>query len=83
MHLGGSFLQKFHPDENLWDSYTNNLPHPLTPARSKGMVFDYQGRVKAKLPLDFIEKQKNYHDDFIITQRKKINVTSNVTSTLH
>jgi len=68
--LGVNFLEKSRGDESLWDYYRNNLPDLITPARAKGMNFDFDGRTKAGLNDDFIQKIFEYRDDFKVTDRK-------------
>lgn len=57
--------------EELWEFYTKTLPHNLTPSRAKGMSFDREGRIKAGLNEDYIEKLLNYKNEFSITNRKQ------------
>jgi uncharacterized ferritin-like protein (DUF455 family) len=68
--LGVNYLNHF-SDKNLWDYYLKVLPFPLTPARAKGNVFNFNARKSAKLDDQFIETLKNYKDDFKITNRKE------------
>lgn len=69
--LGTHFLTKWREDKTLWDYYLCLLPFPMSPARSKGIVFDRTSRVKAKFGEDFIQSLENHRDDFEIVERKK------------
>lgn len=69
--LGGHYLSKWKDDLSLWDYYAKLLPWPITPARSKGMKFNYEGRRKANLPEDFILKLDDYRDNFKVTDRRE------------
>lgn len=71
VNLGAHYLNLWKQDKTLWQYYQENLPWPLTPARSKGKHFDFEGRHKAKLGDDFIEKVYNFTGDFGITKRKE------------
>lgn len=69
--LGATWLNKWRGNQSLWDYYKALLPEKVSPARGKGKVFDHEGRIKSGLDLDFVEKSKNYSDDFVVTQRKE------------
>lgn len=71
VNLGVSYLNKWKQDKSLWEYYNQNLPWPLTPARSKGKHFVEHVRKKTKMDEDFINKIKNYKDNFAITTRKE------------
>ena len=71
VNLGVHYLNKWRGDKSLWDYYNQSLPYPITPARSKGKAFVEHVREKAKMDHEFIEKVKNYNDDFNITTRKE------------
>lgn len=71
VNLGVHFLSKWKKDKSLWEYYNDHLPFPITPARSKGKNFVSHVRQRAKLDHEFIEKVKNYRDDFSITNRKE------------
>lgn len=68
--LGASYLDKWKQDRDLWGYYNENLPWPMTPARSKGKLFLEEARRKARLDEDFILKLKNYRDDFAVVNRR-------------
>lgn len=57
-------------NHSLWEFYCNNLPWPITPARSKGTYFMEELRSQAGLDNAFIQKLKSYDDEFHITRRK-------------
>jgi len=69
--LGAQFLKKWRQDKSLWQYYQDHLVFPLTPARAKGMNFDFTGRKRAGLPEDFIHSLEAYQDDYQITQRRQ------------
>ncbi len=71
VQLGVTYLNKWRENKSLWTYYNENLPWPLTPARSKGKHFIEEVRRKAKLDQDFIQQLKNYDDQFAITKRKE------------
>jgi uncharacterized ferritin-like protein (DUF455 family) len=71
VHLGVTYLNKWKQDKDLWSYYLETLPYPLTPARSKGKAFVEHVRLKAKMDQEFIDKVKNYDDDFGVTNRKE------------
>jgi len=68
--LGRKWLNKWREDKSLWQYYFENLPELITPARSKGMIFDAEGRKRAGLDEEFIKMVLEYRDDFSITDRK-------------
>ncbi|MFP5385078.1 MAG: DUF455 family protein [Bacteriovoracia bacterium] len=67
--FGAHWMKKWRQDKNLWDYYLSSLPWPMTPARSKGISFDPSLHQKAMSDEDFIEKLKNYDDQFPVTKR--------------
>lgn len=71
VNLGVHYMNLWKKDKTLWQYYQECLPMPLTPARSKGKVFDYDGRTLAKMDNDFIENVKSFSGDFNITKRKE------------
>lgn len=71
--VGAHWLKKWRGNQELWEYYLNGLPPLLTPARAKGIVFEREGRLKAGLDEDFIEKLHSYRDEFKITTRKEWN----------
>ena len=69
---GKKFLEKNDEESNeFWDYYISLLPENITPNRAKGIVFDRQGREKAGLDPNFINKLESFEDDFRITKRKQ------------
>lgn len=70
VQLGANYLNRWRQDKDLWTYYNENLPWPLTPARSKGKVFLQEARIKARLDEEFIAKIREYQDDFRVTNRK-------------
>ncbi len=67
--FGSFWLKRWRQDKTLWQYYLDSLPHPLTPARSKGIHFSPDLHGKAMNDDDFIQNLKNYDDDFLITKR--------------
>ena len=68
--FGVNYLEKSRGDKSLWDFYRNNLPDLITPARAKGMDFDFEGRSRAGLNKGFINDIYEYRDNFKVTDRK-------------
>lgn len=68
--VGRHWLDLWKENDSLWEYYCINLPDMITPARSKGKVFDSEGRKLAGLSDDFIVTVKEYRDDFKVTDRK-------------
>jgi uncharacterized ferritin-like protein (DUF455 family) len=68
--LGVTHLKKKANDKSLWEYYKDLLPKDLAPSRSKGVVFDEEGRKQAGIPADFIETIRNYRDQHPITNRR-------------
>jgi uncharacterized ferritin-like protein (DUF455 family) len=68
--LGAHWLNQWRGDKDLWNYYKDNLPGVMTPARSKGILFDKVIRIKTGLDQDFIEKLTEYRDEFNVTNRK-------------
>lgn len=64
-------LNAWRKSKSLWEYYLEQLPWPLTPARSKGILFYPEAREQAGLDQDFISKLQNYSDGYAITERKK------------
>lgn len=68
--LGRTWLDLWREEKTLWEYYLENLPDLITPARAKGNIFDMDGRIRAGLDKNFINKIITYRDDFSITDRK-------------
>lgn len=71
VNLGVHYLNLWKRNKSLWQYYLECLPWPLTPARSKGKVFDLDGRVQAKLDDEFIQNVQSFTGEFNITKRKE------------
>ncbi len=70
--FGSYWIGKWREEnETIWAYFINSLPHLLTPARAKGIHYDREGRLKAGLDLDFVEKLESYKDEFKVTNRKQ------------
>lgn len=69
--FGVHYLQRWRQDKSIWNYYIDLLPFPITPARAKGKVFQADQRLKAKMPVEFIEQVRSFTDDFSITQRRE------------
>lgn len=70
--LGAHWLSNWKGNETLWNYYRTTLPFPITPARSRGLVFRPETRLKAGLPQDWINELQIYVDPFKVTQRRGI-----------
>jgi uncharacterized ferritin-like protein (DUF455 family) len=68
--LGAKWLNQWRGEKQLWEYFFENLPFPITPARSKGMNFNRESRIRAGLTDDFIDTLENYRDPFGITNRR-------------
>jgi len=53
---GVKWLGRFDPDRPLWDAWTSRLELPLSPSRARGIGFDRQGRRRAGLQDDLIDR---------------------------
>lgn len=72
VHFGiDHLITKVEKSEELWDYYQQLLPYNFTPARAKGNMFNEQSRINAGFPEHYIEKIKNYKDDYKIVNRKQ------------
>ena len=55
------WFRRWHePNISEWDAYKRNLGKPLTPARAKGIGFNYHGRRRAGLTEEFIAELEIY-----------------------
>ena len=68
---GRSYLESKVDPKDLWSYYQGLLPDKITPARSKGIKFFDEPRIKAGLHPDFISCQRDYRDQFKVTKRKE------------
>jgi len=68
--LGAKWLNQWRGDKTLWEYFYENLPFPITPARSKGVNFNRESRQLAGLSDDFIQTLEAYRDPFGITNRR-------------
>lgn len=69
--FGARWLNRWRGESDLWRYYNENLPWPMTPARSKGKVFLSDLRLRSGLEADFVESVENYQDEFKVTRRKE------------
>jgi len=69
--FGVHYLNLWRKDKTLWDYYSEVLPFPLTPARSKGKKLIKESRIKAKMDEEFIENLLAYKNDFNVLERKE------------
>lgn len=67
--FGTYWLKRWRQDKSLWTYYRENLPWPLTPARSKGIAHDPELRKEVINDSDFIAELISYEDEFKITRR--------------
>ncbi len=70
--MGYKYLKNRSNSQEIYSHWESLLPGAITPARAKGMIFDFKGRVKSGMNEEMVNKIKNYSDNFKITQRKKI-----------
>ncbi len=57
--FGWNWLKKFKAEEKSeWDAWEESLPHPLTPKRATGFVLHEEGRRRAMIPEEWIQKFK-------------------------
>jgi uncharacterized ferritin-like protein (DUF455 family) len=68
--LGAKWLNQWRGEKKLWEYFFENLPFPITPARSKGVNFNRDARVRAGLDNEFIDTLEKYYDPFGITNRR-------------
>lgn len=69
--FGAHWLKRWQRDKTLWQYYLENLPWPLTPARSRGIGFDPAIHAKAMNDDTFIQELQSFDDEFKITKRDK------------
>ncbi len=69
--FGSYWLKKWREDKSLWDYYLSVLPHPLTPARSKGLSYDQIVHKKAMNDDEFVDKLTHFDDPFRVTRRRQ------------
>jgi uncharacterized ferritin-like protein (DUF455 family) len=67
---GVNSLKSLSPGSDLWQYYIDHLPGTVTPARSKGIEYQREPRIKSGLPLSFVESVEKYKDNFLVTDRK-------------
>lgn len=58
---------------SIWEFYRMHLPEGLSPARSKGTIFDIEGRKKSGLDQAFINDLEVYRDSFSVVNRSTWN----------
>ena len=68
---GVDFVRKHSKSDVLWDEYCYSLPHNLSPARAKGIIFDRRGREKAGLDPAFLKNIEDFKDKLQILNRKE------------
>lgn len=68
--FGGHWLKRWRGDKTLWDYYLSVLPHPLTPARGKGLHYDPLIHQKAMGDDEFVNNLTHYDDPFRVTRRR-------------
>lgn len=69
--FGAHWMKRWREDKELWNYYLSCLPHPLTPARSKGIGFDPAIHNRAMNDDAFTHSLDLFEDDFKITNRWK------------
>ena len=71
VHVGAVWLNKWKEDKSLWEYYSETLPWPITPARSKGISYNRNHRLEAGISSAFLNELEAFDDSFGITKRKK------------
>lgn len=74
--LGAHWLGKWRGNKTLWDYYRETLPFPITPARSRGLIFRPETRLAAGLPQEWIDELAAFVDPFKVTQRRGVHETN-------
>lgn len=69
--FGSHWLKRWRGDKTLWDYYLSVLPHPLTPARGKGLHYDPLVHQRAMSEDLFVHELSHYVDPFPVTRRKR------------
>ncbi len=69
--FGAHWMKRWRRDKDLWAYYLECLPHPMTPARARGLEFNFEVHERAMGDLGFVENLKNYDDDFPVTKRAR------------
>ena len=69
--IGWNGLKTIVGRDSVWEYFIENLPMPLTPQRSKGVVFNRNARERAGVSHQFIENLMRFNDDYAITQRRQ------------
>jgi uncharacterized ferritin-like protein (DUF455 family) len=68
---GVHWMNRWRGEDSLWNYYLKNLPEFVTPARSKGMTYLKEARLKAGLDEDFVAQLEQYTDEFRVTRRRQ------------
>ena len=69
--VGANWLKKACEDQDLFSYYQSLLPEKITPARAKGLNFEFTPRQQAGLDINFVNSMKDYRDDFNVTDRRE------------
>jgi uncharacterized ferritin-like protein (DUF455 family) len=67
--FGAHWMKRWRDDRDLWNYYLTSLPHPLTPARGKGIGFDPKIHDRAMNDLEFTKNLDLFEDPYKITKR--------------
>lgn len=67
--LGSHWLKKWRGDRTLWQYYLDNLPWPVSPARSKGISHDPDLHQRAIGCAEFMAEKSAFRDSFLVTRR--------------
>jgi len=59
---GVDWLDQFSEEGSQWEQWTSRLSLPLSPRRARGIGFDREGRLKAGLNEDFIDRVEMFED---------------------
>ncbi|HXH29748.1 MAG TPA: DUF455 family protein [Bacteriovoracaceae bacterium] len=69
--LGANWMKKWRGDKGLWEYYRECLPHPMTPARARGIYYRPEVHQAAMSDESFVQSLSSYEDDFLITKRAR------------
>lgn len=70
--LGAHWLDKWRGSQSLWDYYRQVLPFPITPARSRGLIYRPETRLQAGLSQEWADELGRFIDPFKVTQRRGV-----------
>lgn len=71
--LGVNWLNRLRETKTLWEYYCEILPWPITPARSKGQIINFDARLKTGIDDVFLKQAETFNDFYKPTTRKEWN----------